>query len=116
MSVQSPTTEQACPVRHALTRQPHRAATRRMAAAGFHKVQAGRIDHSLSPRRRARFLAKSSPAATFFVLSRASTKNVLIAPGQATLGLRPTRNVSGMVATLCAQSGVNVVNSVATLC
>lgn len=81
MSVQSPTTEQACPVRHALTRQPHRAATRRMAAAGFHKVQAGRIDHSLSPRRRARFLAKSSPAATFFVLSRASTKNMLIAPG-----------------------------------
>lgn len=77
MSVQSPTTEQAFPVRHALTRQPHRAATRRMAAAGFHKVQAGRIDHSLSPRRSARFLAKSSPAATFFVLSRASTKNVL---------------------------------------
>lgn len=36
--------------------------------------------------------------------------------GQATLGLRPGRNVSGMVATLCAQSGVNVVNSVATLC
>ena len=81
MSVQSPTTEQACPVRHALTRQPHRAATRRMAAAGFHKVQAGRIDHSLSPRRRARFLAKSSPAATFFVLSRASTKNLLIVLG-----------------------------------
>ena len=68
-------------VRHALTRQPHRAATRRMTAAGFHTVQAGRIDHSLSPRRSVRFLAKSSPAATFFVLSRASTKNVLIAPG-----------------------------------
>ena len=35
--------------------------------------------------------------------------------GQATLGLRPTRNVSGMVATLCAQSGVNVVNMAAAL-
>src|SRR5690554_458156 len=81
MSVQSPTTQQASPVRHVLTRQPHGAATRRMAAAGFHKVQAGRIVHSLSPRRRARFLVKSSPAATFFVLSRASTKNVLMLLG-----------------------------------
>jgi len=49
-------------MRHALTRQPHRAATRRMATAGFHTVQAGRIDDSLSPRRRARFLTKSSPS------------------------------------------------------
>lgn len=36
--------------------------------------------------------------------------------GQATLALRPSRNVPSMVATWCEHGGVNVVNSVATLC
>ncbi len=101
MLVRSPSTEQACPVRHALTRQPHRAATRRMAATGFHKVQAGRIDYSLSPRRRARFPTKSSPAATFFVLLRANTKNVL-----SVLGTSDSRAASKPE---CAKHGGNMV-------
>jgi len=55
-----------------------------------------------------RFLAKSQPTATFFVLWKDSTKNVQGSWGQIDLVLRPSKNVTDMVSTLCQQSVSNV--------